>query len=313
MRVVAAATPAFALPTLDALAESADVELAAVITNPDRPRGRGLEPGDPPAKEWALAHGIPCFQPEKLARDVVGKFPGLDLKCDALVVVASAFYVPTWLRNLPRLGAINLHPSLLPALRGPAPIPYAIINGLDATGVTTMLLADEIDAGDILLQEEVPISEEDTGGSLAAKLAVRGARLIVETLTALDRNALTPRPQDPAGATYAPKLTAETQVIDWMKNTAELERLIRALNPEPLAYTTLGKNRVQVVRARPAPSSPGAAFGETVAVDAEGITVACGDGALLLLELKPAGKGIMPASAFARGRHLHKGMRWGSS
>ena len=313
MRVVVAATPAFALPTLDALAAAANVDITAVVTNPDRPRGRGLETGTPPVKEWARARHIPCFQPEKLTRDVVGQFPGLDFKCDAFVVVASAFYVPTWLRNLPALGAVNLHPSLLPALRGPAPIPYAVINGFQVTGVTTMLLADEIDAGDILLQEEVPVAANDTGGSLAEKLAVKGAWLLVATLDALGRGTLTPRPQDPDLATYAPKITAETQVLDWMKSMVILERLIRGLNPEPLAYTTLGKDRVQILRARTARGIPGAAFGETLAVDAEGILVACGDGALVLQEVKPAGKGVMAADAFARGRHVHKGTRWGSA
>jgi methionyl-tRNA formyltransferase len=310
MRVVAVATPAFALPTLDALQGAADVELAALVTNPDRPRGRGLESGAPAAKEWALSAGLAVYQPEKLTREAITGFGAFEAAVDALVVVASAFYIPTWLRELPRLGAVNLHPSLLPALRGPAPVNWAVINGLAETGVTTMLLADEMDAGDILLQRAVAVDARETAGSLAAKLAAAGAELILETLSGLNAGTVTPAPQDHALATHAPKITAETRAVDWARPANELDCLIRGLYPDAPARASYGGDTVQILAAEPAPAERGAEPGTIMAISGEAVVVACGEGALGLERVKPAGGKEMTGRAFATGRHLAVGDRF---
>jgi methionyl-tRNA formyltransferase len=310
MRVIAVATPAFALPTLDALYGAADVELAAVVTNPDRPRGRGLDSGAPAAKEWALSAGLAVYQPEKLTREAVKGFGAFEAGWDALVVVASAFYIPAWLRELPRFGAVNLHPSLLPALRGPAPVNWAIINGLAETGVTTMLLADEMDAGDVLLQRAVAVDARETAGSLAAKLAAAGAGLMLETLRGLQAGTVTPAPQDPALATHAPKITAETRAVDWSRPADELDRLSRGLYPDAPARASFRRDVVQILAAAPAPAAPGAEPGSVVAIEDEAVVVACGEGALALERVKPAGGKEMTGRAFAAGRRLAVGGRF---
>ena len=310
MRVAAVATPAFALPTLDALHEAPDIDLVAVITNPDRPRGRGLEHGAPAAKEWALAREVAVYQPEKLTREAWRSYAALDVAVDALVVVASAFYIPSWLREAPRLGAVNLHPSLLPALRGPAPVNWAVINGLAETGVTTMLLADEMDAGDVLLQRPVAVHARETAGSLAAKLAAAGAELMLETLRGLDAGTVTPAPQDHGLATRAPKITADVRALEWSRPAEELERLVRGLYPDAPARASLAGELVQIIGAEPAAAEPAAAAGTVMAVAETGVVVACGEGALALERVKPAGRGEMTAHAFAVGRRLAVGDRF---
>lgn len=310
MRVIAVATPAFALPTLDALHAAADVELAALVTNPDRPRGRGLESGSPAAKEWALGRDVPVHQPEKLTREAIKGFGAFEAGVDALVVVASAFYIPTWLRELPRFGAVNLHPSLLPALRGPAPINWAVINGLAETGVTTMLLADEMDAGDVLLQRAVAVDARETAGSLAAKLAASGAELMLETLRGLEAGTVTPTPQNHALATHAPKITAEIRTVDWSRPADELDRLVRGLYPDAPARASYGGDTVQILAAEPAPAERGAEPGTVIAIGAEAVVVACGEGALALERVKPAGGKEMTGRAFAAGRRLAVGDRF---
>jgi methionyl-tRNA formyltransferase len=310
MRVIAVATPAFALPTLDALHGADGVAVAAVLTNPDRPRGRGMEQGAPAAKEWALSRDVAVYQPEKLTREAISGCPAFGSPVDALVVVASAFYVPTWLRELPRFGAVNLHPSLLPALRGPAPINWAVINGLAETGVTTMLLADEMDAGDVLLQRAVTVDPRETAGSLAAKLAEAGAALMLDTLRGLDAGTVTPTPQDHARATHAPKINAEIRAADWTRPAEELDRLVRGLYPDAPARASFGGDIVQILAAEPAPAAPATEPGSVIAISEEAVVVACGAGALALKRVKPAGRGEMTAHAFAVGRRLAVGGRF---
>ncbi len=313
MRVIAVATAAFADATLDALHAAADIELAAVVTKPDRPRGRGLKFGAPPAKEWARAHGVDVFQPQKLSRAEVAAFPELELWCDLLVVVASAFYVPSWLRREPRLGAVNIHPSLLPALRGPAPVNWAIINGLAETGVSTMRLADEMDAGDILMQEAVAVGARETAGSLAAKLAGAGARLLLETARALDAGELTATPQNAAAASYAPKITAEVRTVDWEQDAAALDRLVRGLSPTPGARSPFRGGYLGILESEAAVGRGGGAPGTVERVAADGLTIACGAGALKLVRVKPAGRPAMSAHAFALGQRLSPGTHLGQA
>jgi len=310
MRVAAVATPAFALPTLDALHAAPDIDLVALITNPDRPRGRGLEHGAPAAKEWALGRDVAVYQPQKLTREAWRSYAALDVAVDALVVVASAFYIPTWLREAPRLGAVNLHPSLLPALRGPAPVNWAVINGLAETGVTTMLLADEMDAGDVLLQRPVAVNARETAGSLAAKLAAAGAELMLETLRGLDAGTVTPAPQDQARATHAPKITAEVRALEWSRPADELDCLVRGLYPDAPARASFSGEGLQILAAEPAPAGPGTEPGTVIAVSDAAVVVACGAGALALARVKPAGRKEMTAHAFAVGRRLAVGDRF---
>jgi methionyl-tRNA formyltransferase len=236
----------------------------------------------------------------------------LNVAVDALVVVASAFYVPTWLRELPRWGAVNLHPSLLPELRGAAPINWAIINGLTQTGVSTMRLADEIDAGDILMRKTMPILARDTAGSLAPRLAHAGGKLILRTLRGLAAGEIEPTPQDAALATHAPKITAETRAVDWDRPAEEIDRLVRGLYPAFNARASLGGAVIQILDAIPVGvgEQPGQTPGTIIAINGEGIDVACSVDALRLTRIKPAGKQAMAAAGFAAGRRLEAGARF---
>jgi len=246
------------LPTLAALRQAADFNLAAVITNPDRPAGRGLKEAATPVKRWAEANGVKVITTAQLPADAE---EGRNLLADylpmfALVVVASALFIPKWLREnnaaFSLHGAVNLHPSLLPRWRGAAPIQWTLIAGDERAGVSTMALVKELDAGPIYLQKEIAVAPRETAGSLAERLAAAGAELMLATLRRVAREELIPFPQDERGATLAPKITAETQTILWERPAAALDRLIRALHPEPLARAAFRGESVQVVAAEPA-------------------------------------------------------------
>jgi methionyl-tRNA formyltransferase len=316
VRVIAVATPAFALPTLDALAEAADVALAGLITNPDRPRGRGLAPGPTPAKEWAIAHGLRVYTTDKLTADPTqGQMELADcLPIFALVVVASGLFIPKWLREenagYSLHGAVNLHPSLLPKWRGPAPIAWTIIGGDEVGGVTTISLVKELDAGPIYLQKETAVEPRETAGSLGEKLARLGAKLVLETLRGLKAGTLDAAPQDEAKATIAPKITAELRAVDWSRSAIELERLVRGLYPDAPARASLRGDVFQILAAEPKRTEARERPGTIIAVDEAGVVVACGEGALRLTRVKPAGRGEMTAHAFALGRRLAVGDRF---
>jgi methionyl-tRNA formyltransferase len=316
MRVIAVGTPAFALPTFEALLRADDVDLAAVITNPDRPRGRGLEAGPTPAKEWASAHDVRVYTTEKITADAAaGRAELADhLPVFALVVVASGLFIPKWLREddaaCARHGAVNLHPSLLPERRGPAPIAWTIIDGDDVAGVTTMRLVKEVDAGPIYLQREIAVRPRETAGGLAETLAAEGAELMLATLRGLEAGTVTPQPQDETRATYAGKITPETRRLDWTRPAAELDRLVRGLYPDAPARASFSGELVQILAAEPAEGPAGAAPGAITAAAEDGVVVACGEGALKLVRVKPAGRGEMSAHAFALGRRLAAGARF---
>ena len=317
MRVIAVGTPAFALPTFDALHQAPDVEIAQVITKAERPGGRGLKPIYPPVYEWARDKGLPVVQLEKLARAYDAGGSEIDVTVDAVVVVASAFFVPAWLgepqpEGLVKYGAVNLHPSLLPELRGPAPVNWAIIEGYAETGVTTISLVDELDAGDVLLQERLAVDAGETAGSLAEKLAQLGARVVLDTLRGLARAEIQPAPQDPGQAKilYRPKITADVRAVDWSQAAAKLDCLVRGLYPDAPARASLGGELVQILGAEPAEGPTGAAPGTITALDEAGVVVTCGEGALKLTRVKPAGRGEMTAHAFAIGRRLAPGDRF---
>ncbi|MDK2784202.1 MAG: methionyl-tRNA formyltransferase [Bacillota bacterium] len=308
MKVVFMGTPAFAVPSLEKLA-GAGFTIEAVVTRPDRPRGRGQKLSSSPIKEKALALGLPVLQPEKV-RESAFQDRLKELAPDVIAVVAFGQILPPEVLSLPPLGCINVHASLLPRLRGAAPIQRAILNGDKVTGVTTMYMAPELDSGDIILQEEEPIGEEDTAGTLGERLARRGAELLLATLKAVAAGRAPRRQQEEAEATYAPPITRADEVLNWEEPAPALVRRVRALNPEPGAVTWVGDKPVKVWRAHALAEYAGHP-GRVLKVGTGGIVVGCGEGALLVEEVQPAGKRAMPAAAFANGYRVKEGDQWG--
>jgi len=309
MRLIFMGTPAFAVPSLDKLA-AAGFEIAAVVTQPDRPRGRGQRLLPSPVKEQALALGLTVLQPPKV-REPAFIAQLKELAPDLILVVAFGQILPPALLDLPPLGCVNLHASLLPRLRGAAPIQWALLNGDALTGVTTMYMAPALDTGDIILQEEEAIRDDDTAGTLAARLAARGAELLLTTVRAIRAGQAPRRPQAEAEATYAPPLTRADEVLDWQEPALALARRVRALNPQPGAVTRVAGKAVKIWRARPVQEAAGEP-GRVLAVKGGGgILVGSGAGALLVEEVQPAGRRAMPATAFASGYRVAEGDVWG--
>ncbi|WP_376793413.1 methionyl-tRNA formyltransferase [Thermoflexus sp.] len=296
-RLVLMGSPSFALPTFEALAE--EHEIAAVFTQPDKPAGRGMRPTPSPVKRWAEAHGFPVLQPRSLRRDPEAVARLRELRPEVIVVVAYGLILPSEVLRLPPYGCLNLHASLLPRYRGPAPIQAAILNGDLETGVTVMLMTEEVDAGPILAMEREPIAPEDTAETLGGRLAQRGARLMRETLRRWLAGEITPQPQDPSQATYCPRITKADGEIDWRRPAAEIERRIRAFTPWPGSYTFWKGRLLKIGRARVRPDLQ-APPGQVVAVD-RGAAVGTGEGALMLLEVQLEGKRMMPIEAFLNG------------
>jgi methionyl-tRNA formyltransferase len=302
-RVVFLGTGEFALPTLEALHERC--ELVAVVTRPDRPQGRGLLTGSPPVKERARELGVEVLQPASMGdRELLDRLASLEP--DYLVVADFGRILPPPLLAVGK-AVVNLHPSLLPRWRGPAPIERAIMAGDEVTGVTTLHVSERVDAGDIILQKEVPISPEDTGGTLRARLAREGAELVVETVRLLVKGEAPRRPQDEGLATYAAPITAADEVLDWTAGAVDVANRVRALAPVPGARTTWSGRQLKVGRVRGARSAPEGSPGEVVALTEEGFVVACGRGAVEILEVQPEGRRWMPAADFLRGYHLQVG------
>jgi len=301
-------TPHFAVPTLQALARSRH-QLLAVVTNPDRPKGRGRQLAAPPVKEQALELGIDILQPTS-AKDPALVEALKALAPDLFVVVAFSI-LPWCLLEIPRCGSVNLHPSLLPAYRGAAPIIWAVVNGEEETGISTFQLNPRIDAGDILLQRRVAIDADETAGELEARLCVAGAEMVVETIDGLEDGTLRGWPQDPQGISRAPKLTKEDGRIDWSQPAAVARNLIRGMNPVPGAFTQWQGQALKIHRAQHA-TGEGAPGTVLCADDREGLIVACGEGALLLTEVQPAGKAAMEGKAFVRGYPIEVGARLGA-
>lgn len=301
-------TPAFAVPCLRRLAASSH-QVVAVVTNPDRPRGRGQRLAAPPVKEVALALGLEVLQPAALDEpELVDRLA--EYQPDLFAVVAFSI-LPRPLLELPRLGSVNLHPSLLPAYRGAAPIIWAVIRGERETGLSTFLLNPRVDAGDLLLQERVAIDPEETAGELEARLSPLGADLLLQTVDRLAQGSIAPRRQDQSRVSRAPKLQKEDGRLDWHQPTEALRNHIRGANPMPGAFTEWEGGLLKVHRSRPADyrgKVPGTAL---LADPRQGLVVATGDGALLLTEVQPAGKPPMEGSAFVRGYPVQVGTRLG--
>ncbi len=301
-------TPEFAVPTLTQLAKSRH-EILAVVTNPDRHKGRGRKLAAPPVKEQALELGLSVLQPAS-TKDPQLRQALMALAPDLFVVVAFSI-LPRRLLEIPRFGAVNLHPSLLPAYRGAAPIVWAVVNGETETGISTFLLNPRVDAGDILLQRRVSIGADETAGQLEARLCPIGAEMVVETLDGLEDDALTPQPQNQQGATRAPKLEKEDGRIDWQRTAPAIRNLVRGLNPFPGAFTTwqdqpLKIHRAQLADGRGVPGSVLEADPRT------GLVVACGEGALLVEQVQPAGKAPMLSTAFLLGHPVAVGAQLGT-
>ena len=319
MRVAFAGTPEFAQVAL-AQIDAAGFSVPLVLTQPDRPAGRGMKLHASPVKAFALQHQMAVVQPRSLRLD--GKFPddaGLARQSleatrpDVIVVAAYGLILPPWVLDLPRLGCLNIHASLLPRWRGAAPIHRAVEAGDAHTGITIMQMDAGLDTGEMLLVEAVDITPDDTTATLHDRLAALGGRLIVDALNLAARNGLLPTPQPADGATYAHKIDKAEGLIDWRLPAEVIARRVRAFDPFPGASTASPAGLVKVWRAGEVQSRSGAAPGTVLDVDGNGITVACGEGALCLRELQRAGGKRLPAREFLHGQPDWVGQRLGDA
>ncbi|MEC9408075.1 MAG: methionyl-tRNA formyltransferase [Pseudomonadota bacterium] len=303
MKVVYAGTPEFAVPPLHALVEAGH-EVCRVYTQPDRPAGRGRKPTPSPVKQAAEALGLPLRQPASL-RDDETQSSLAALQADVMVVVAYGLILPPEVLEIPRLGCVNIHASLLPRWRGAAPIQRAILAGDSATGVSLMRMDTGLDTGPVLTTASLPLHGDETAQQVHDALSQLGAHALPDALTGLDDGSLIAEAQPAEGSTYAPKLDKQEARIDWTQEAETIHRAIRAFNPWPVAHSPLdGANtRIWSARLGPAKLHHGAP-GEIIAATEEGLIVACGNGALTVTELQFPGKRRMPAAEAARGRSL---------
>ena len=310
LRVIFMGTPDFAVPTLAAIAARPDLaEIAAVVTQPDRPRGRGQKLVPSPVKAWAAAHDIPVLQPVR-ARDAAFVTAFRDLKPDVAVVVAFGQILSQEVLDVPVHGCINVHASLLPKYRGAAPIQHAIMAGEHMTGITTMQMDAGLDTGDILLRREVPIHADTTYGQLHDTLMETGASLLVETLERLAAGTLVRTPQT-GESCYAARITRETTVMDWSKKAQELDALVRGLNPVPYAQTSLDGAVYKIGALRSTGHAASVPSGTIVAADRKaGLIVATGDENVEITEIQAPGKKMMEVRAFLNGYTLPINVRF---
>lgn len=308
MRVVFMGTPDFAVPTLEAL--TTKHEIIAVVTQPDKPRGRGKAMQFPPVKRAALAHGLPVCQPARV-RDPEFLDTLRSLDPDVIIVAAFGQILPESIIDLPRYGCINVHASLLPKYRGAAPIQWAIINGEKETGVTIMYMEKGLDTGDMIARASVPIDPRETGESLHDKLSLLGGPLILEVLDQIGKGIIHREKQDDSLSTYAGMLSKELGRIDWEKDAASIERLIRGLNSWPSAYTFLGERTLKIWMAEVTEGKKEMIPGTVIGTDKDSFTVQTGKGGLRILEVQLQGKKRMPVQAFLLGYPVKTGMTLG--
>ncbi len=309
MRIVFAGTPEFAAQTLVQLL-GAGFDIALVLTRPDRPAGRGMKDTASAVKQRALSHGLKLQQPQTL------KEPALidelnRLSPDVMVVAAYGLILPKAVLKLPRLGCINIHASLLPKWRGATPIQHALLAGDTETGISIMQMDEGLDTGPVLMQARLRIAADDTAQTLHDKLAQMGAEAIVRTLRGLERGELQPQPQPQQGASYAGKLGKAEAQINWEKEAVQVERTVRAFNPNPGAYTTLNGETLKIWKARLEDRLNGKP-GEIVSVDRRGIVVACGTGAVRIEQVQKAGGQRLPVMEFLSGFALKPGICFGT-
>ena len=309
MRIVFMGTPEFAVPVLSAL-HGAGHEIALVISQPDRPKGRGRKLEPTPVKQKALELGLNVFQPDKIRKPEAVEAVAA-AKPDLAVVAAFGQILPKAVLDIPTRGCLNTHASLLPAYRGAAPINWAIINGEERTGVTIMQMDVGMDTGDMLLKAEEPILPDDTAGSLTGRLSKVGAALIVKAIEELEAGRLTPVKQDPDKATYAPLLKKEMGLVDWSRPAPEIERLIRGLDPWPGAYTSRGTDVLKLWKATTSDIKADGEPGSIVDAGREGIFVNTGSGVLVIKELQGPGGRRMSAPEYLAGHKISKGERLG--
>lgn len=306
MRIVFAGTPEFAAQALAAIL-AAGQSVPLVLTQPDRPSGRGMALKASPVKQLALEHGLQVHQPASL-KSAESRQPIIDASPDVMVVAAYGLILPQAALDIPRLGCINIHASLLPRWRGAAPIPRAILAGDAETGVTLMRMEAGLDTGPMLLKGRLPITDADRVATLHDKLAALGARLIVEALPRLARGELPGEPQPAEGVTYAAKLEKSEAALDWRQTAVVLSRAVRAFDPYPGTVARIEGQTIKVWRAEPAPGA--GEPGTVLAANADGILVACGEGALRLVELQKSGGKRLQAADFLHGFALKPGQRF---
>ena len=300
-------TPPFAVPVLEALARAGH-DVALVVCQPDKPKGRGRKVAKPPVKEKALELGLEVFQPEKLrGAEAAGRIAAA--KPDAMVVAAYGKILPQDILDIPPRGCLNVHASLLPAYRGAAPINWAIINGESKTGITIMKMDAGMDTGDMLMREEAAILPDDTAESLTGRLSEMGARLIVKALEELEAGRLIGVRQDESLATMAPMLKKGMGRIDWAKPAAGIERLVRGFNPWPGAYTSRSGEMLKVWRTESI--SGDGEPGVVIKADKNGIAVATGEGVLVIKKLQPQGGRVMKAAEYLAGHKFQPGEKLG--
>lgn len=306
MKVIFMGTPDFAVPVLQGLLDSGEHEVTAVITQPDKPRGRSGKMAFTPVKELAVQNSIPVFTPKRV-KDPEFVKQLAQIPCDVIVVVAFGQILPKEVLDMPEYGCINVHASLLPRWRGAAPMQWAIIAGDKKTGITTMQMDVGLDTGDMLLTKEVTIEPEDTGESLHDKMAGLGSGLLLETLRRAEQGTLEPKKQKDSESTYAKMLTKDMGKIDWSTDAAQIERYIRGLHSWPSAYTGFRGKTLKIWQAEVVSESTGEKPGTVTDVGKNSFTVQTGNGSLRILSLQLEGKKRMDAGSFLRGVKIEKG------
>ena len=310
MKIVFMGTPDFAVPPLKALVE-AGYDVAAVVTQPDKPKGRGKSLLPTPVKEEALLHEIPVYQPQRVKNNREFLDTLREIAPDVIIVAAFGQIIPRDVLELPKYGCINIHASLLPKYRGAAPIQQAVIDGEKESGVTIMQMGEGLDTGDMISRIVIPLESEETGGSLFAKLAQAGAELLIKTLPSIEQGtAVWEKQPEESPTPYAAMINKKMGLMDFHKSAVELERLVRGLNPWPSANTFVNGKTLKVWKSRADEKCSGEAPGTVILTDKEGIHVACKDGTLILTEVQLEGKKRMDAEAFLRGYHIEAGSRF---
>ncbi len=304
MKLIFMGTPEFALPSLEMLADSGKHEVALVITQPDKPKGRGLHLEQPPVKEMALKHNIPVMQPQKIKgnMEVIQAFE--EIRPDAAIVVAYGRIIPVELLNMPPRGFINVHASLLPAFRGASPINHAILSGAEKTGISIMKLDEGLDTGPVYLSREIEIGRDDAI-MLSKRLSATGAELLASVLDRIENDSVEPEPQDDSAATYAPLLKKEDGLINWNRKAVEIENMVRGLLPWPCAYTGIEGKMLKILKARIEETAHGITPG-TMIKEASRLKIACGNGFIIPLTLQLEGKQAMDAKPFANGLKVNE-------
>ena len=310
MKAVFMGTPDFAVPTLQKMIDMG-IEITAVVTQPDKAKGRGKKVIYSPVKECALAHDLPVYQPVRIRKEPEFIQTLRDMQPDVIVVVAFGQILPKEILDIPRLGCVNVHASLLPKFRGAAPIQWSIIDGEEVTGVTTMLMDVRLETGDMLLKTEIPVDPKETGGSLHDKLAAVGGELLEKTLIGLEAGTIVPEKQDDSQAgEYARMLDKELGHIDFNQPAVVIERLIRGLNPWPSAYTYIDGKTLKIWEAEVLDRNYGCEYGEVAEVTRNCLIIQTGVGALSVKSVQLQGKKRMDIAAFLNGYTIEKGTRF---